>query len=113
MSALEKKTTEATAENRFLKLKKLVDDGGEREMRENEKQREEVGKQIEEAEKEIKVKEKELKELMKDVEVLESELIEEVVRMKDGKMKKKERAKAIQKHKEMGDEKVGLGNRDR
>ena len=101
MSALQKRTAEAAAEHRFLKLKKLVDDGREREMSENEKQREEMEVQIEEIEKEIKVKEKELKELMKDVEVLKSELIEEVVRMEGGKMKKTERAMAIQKHKKM------------
>ena len=99
MSALEKKTAETAAEQRFIKLRKLVDEGREREMKETERQRKEVERKITKVEKEIKVKEKELKELMKDVEVMEQDLIEQIVIMEKGLWDEEERARAVEKQK--------------
>ena len=86
------------AEWRFIKFRKLVDEGREREMKETERQRKEVEKKIAEVG-EIKFKEKELEGLMKDVEVLENDLIEQIVIMEKGGLNEEERARAVEKQK--------------
>ena len=88
---------EVTAELRFIRLRKLIDEGKEREMKETVRQRKEVERKITKVEKEIKVKEKELKELMKDVEVMEQDLIEQIVIMEKGGLDEEERARAVEK----------------
>ena len=46
MSALEKKCANTAAQHRFLKLKNLVDVGKQKEIKENEQQKEEIEKEI-------------------------------------------------------------------
>ena len=100
VSYLEKKCAEKAAMEKYLRLKMLVDDGWEKEIKETEKKKEEVKKKIDELERKIKAKEEELENLVKEVGEIKDELIMLAVRIESGEMRKEDRENAIQEQKE-------------
>ena len=97
MDALEKKVADSAKEKRFVKLRMVADEERKREMIEIEGQKEKLEEEIEEVEEKIKKKKEELERLQAEVKVLESEILEGVVVMEKGGLKKRERVKAEKK----------------
>ena len=101
MSPLEKQAAEKAAKDRYLKLKRMVEQGRQREIEETRMKKEEVEK-IDEVEREIEEKERELEDLRKEVRELEEEMMMEAVRMDSGGLDDEERGSVLNKQK--GDE---------
>ena len=72
----------------------------QKEIEETRMRREVAKKKIGKVEIQIEVEESELRELEKEVEELKNEIMEEIVRMERGMLKKKQRREAIAKQKE-------------
>ena len=100
MDALEKKVADSAKEKRFVKLRMVADEERKREMIETEGQKEKLEDEIEEVEEKIREKEEELERLKAEVKVLESEILDGVVVMEKGGLKKRERVNAKKKSKE-------------
>ena len=99
VGALEKKVAEKPRDKRFLKMKGVVDEERQKEIEETRMRREVAEKKIGTVEMQTEVKESELRELEKEVEELKNEIMEKIVRMKRGMLKKKQRREAVAKQK--------------
>ena len=91
---------EKAIEEKFVHLRMLVEEGKRQKMIETDRQKNAIEDEIAEVEEKIKEKDEELGRLMSEVEVLRKEILEGVVVIEKGGMKKKEKVELEKKGKE-------------